>query len=115
MSAPAAKQIDHPTPSLQPVFDTLLKDIVSGAYPQGSRLPAERDLARMLGTSRPTLREALRRLGEWGLVEPRRGSGVVVRDMRDWSLDVLPAYLRLGAPSHGPRALGEMIVDLLHL
>jgi DNA-binding FadR family transcriptional regulator len=106
---------DHPTPSLQSMFDTLVSDIVSGKYPQGSRLPPERDLSRMLGASRPTLREALRRLGEWGLVEPRRGSGVVVRDMRDWSLDVLPAYLRLGAPAHGPRALAELIVDLLAL
>lgn len=101
------------SPSLAGVFDRLLADIVTGKYPPGANLPPERELARLLGASRPTLREALRRLGEWNLVEPRRGSGVVVREPRDWSLDVLPAYLKLGAAAKGPRALAELIVDLL--
>jgi GntR family transcriptional repressor for pyruvate dehydrogenase complex len=87
------------TPSLDSVFDRVTIDIVSGRYAPGVRLPAERDLARLLGASRPTLREALRRLGEWGLIEARRGSGVVVRDIREWSFDVLPTYLRVGAPT----------------
>src|SRR5262249_12631680 len=56
-----------------------------------------------------TLREALRRLGEWGLVEARRGSGVIVRELRDWSFDVLPAYIRLGDPAD----VAPMIRDLL--
>jgi DNA-binding FadR family transcriptional regulator len=103
----------HPTPSLANVFDQLLVDIVSGRYPPGARLPAERDLARVLGASRPTLREALRRLGEWGLIEARRGSGVVVRELRDWSIDVLPTYLRLGAPLDPPGSLIGLIKDLL--
>lgn len=90
---------ERSTPSLAGTFDRLLHDIVSGRYPSGTRLPPERDLARALGASRPTLREALRRLGEWGLIEAKRGSGVVVRDLRDWSFDVLPTYLRAGAPT----------------
>src|SRR5512142_1662040 len=98
MAALHAQQ-SHPTPSLASVFDRLLTDIVSGRYPSGARLPGERDLARSLGASRPTLREALRRLGEWGLIEARRGSGVVVRELRDWSFDVLPTYLRVGDPA----------------
>src|SRR5688572_30060191 len=114
-AAAAANTNTHPTPSLASVFDTLVGDIVSGRYPSGSRLPPERDLARALGASRPTLREALRRLGEWGLIEARRGSGVIVRDIRYWALDVLPAYLRLGAPTQGPHALGDMISMLLQL
>ncbi len=77
--------------AIDAVFETLLKNIVGGAYPSGARLPAERELARQLGASRPTLREALRRLGEWNLVEPRRGSGVVVRPYRDWSIEVIAA------------------------
>src|SRR5512139_3301210 len=94
---PIAK-LDPTTTAIDAVFEKLLCDIVSGAHPPGSRLPAERELSRQVGASRPTLREALRRLGEWNLVEPRRGSGVVVRPYRDWSIEVIGAYLRYGKP-----------------
>jgi GntR family transcriptional regulator, transcriptional repressor for pyruvate dehydrogenase complex len=103
----------HPTPSLVGVFDKLVRDIVSRRFLPGACLPAERDLSRGLGASRPTLREALRQLGEWGLVEPRRGSGVAVRHPDDWSFDVLPSYLRFGAAAAGPAALLQTVKDLL--
>jgi DNA-binding FadR family transcriptional regulator len=109
--SPAAKALR--TPSLSSVFQTLLSDIVSGRYPAGSHLPAERQLSLRLGASRPTLREALRRLGEWGLVEPKRGSGIVVRPWDDWSIDVLPAYLRYAAAARGPHELLRAVTDLL--
>jgi DNA-binding FadR family transcriptional regulator len=99
--------------AIDAVFETLLKDIVGGSYPAGTRLPAERELARQLGASRPTLREALRRLGEWNLVEPRRGSGVVIRPYRDWSIEVLAAYLRYGKPGNGQPNITRMLVDVL--
>jgi GntR family transcriptional repressor for pyruvate dehydrogenase complex len=99
--------------AIDAVFETLLKNIVGGMYAAGSRLPAERELARNLGASRPTLREALRRLGEWNLVEPRRGSGVVVRPYRDWSIEVLAAYLRYGKPEVGQPGVARMLVDVL--
>src|SRR5687767_592036 len=101
--------------AIDTVFDSLLADIVRGAFSPGTRLPAERELARQLGASRPTLREALRRLGEWNLVEPRRGSGVVVRPMHEWSIEVLPAYLRWGRPGPGQPTIARMLVDLLAL
>ena len=99
--------------AIDAVFQTLLKDIVGGTYGAGTRLPAERELARQLGASRPTLREALRRLGEWNLVEPRRGSGVVVRPYRDWSIEVLGAYLRYGKPGAGQPGVARMLLDVL--
>lgn len=99
--------------AIEAVFETLLKNIVGGAYPAGTRLPAERELARQLGASRPTLREALRRLGEWNLVEPRRGSGVVVRPYRDWSIEVLAAYVRYGKPAAGQPNVARMLLDVL--
>lgn len=99
--------------AIDAVFETLLKNIVGGMYPSGTRLPPERELARQLGASRPTLREALRRLGEWNLVEPRRGSGVVVRPYRDWSIEVLAAYLRYGKPEVGQPGVARMLLDVL--
>jgi DNA-binding FadR family transcriptional regulator len=102
---------DAPT-AIDSVFEKLLSDIVSGAYPAGTRLPAERELARQLGASRPTLREALRRLDEWNLVEPRRGSGIVVRAYRDWSIEVIAAYMRYGKPDANQPNLGRILIDM---
>src|SRR4051812_25712911 len=53
--------------------------IRAGEYQPGGRLPPERDLARQLGVSRPTVREALIALEVEGLVEVRVGSGIYVR------------------------------------
>ena len=52
--------------------------ITGGECPAGSRLPAERDLAKQLGVSRPSVREALIALEVEGWVEVRTGSGVYV-------------------------------------
>src|SRR5258706_6114109 len=99
--------------AMDAVFEKLLEDIVGGKYAAGARLPAERELSRQLGASRPTLREALRRLGEWNLVEPRRGSGVVIRPYRDWSIEVISAYIKFGKPAAGQPTIGRIILDLL--
>ncbi|MGE5185379.1 MAG: FadR/GntR family transcriptional regulator [Acidobacteriota bacterium] len=99
--------------AIDQVFERLLADIVSGTHAAGSRLPAERELSRQLGASRPTLREALRRLGEWNLVEPRRGSGVVVRPYRDWSIEVMAAYLKYGKPDAGQPSIARTVIDML--
>lgn len=101
--------------AIDTVFDALLADIVRGTYTAGTRLPAERELAKTLGASRPTLREALRRLGEWNLVEPRRGSGVVVRSWREWSIEVLPGYLRYARPANGQPVIPRLLADLMSM
>ncbi len=52
--------------------------IRSGEFRPGGRLPPERDLARQLGVSRPSVREALIALEVERLVEVRIGSGIYV-------------------------------------
>ena len=52
--------------------------IRSGEYAPSARLPPERDLAKQLGVSRPSVREALIALEVEGLVEVRVGSGIYV-------------------------------------
>ncbi len=54
--------------------------ITAGEFVAGARLPAERDLARQLGVSRPSVREALIAMEVEGWVEVRTGSGVYVLD-----------------------------------
>jgi DNA-binding FadR family transcriptional regulator len=54
--------------------------LAGGEFPAGARLPPERDLARQLNVSRPSVREALIALEVEGLVEVRMGSGIYVRE-----------------------------------
>jgi DNA-binding FadR family transcriptional regulator len=60
------------------ISDQLRELIGNGEYAPGARLPAERELARELGVSRPSLREALIALEIEGLLEVRVGSGIYV-------------------------------------
>ena len=53
--------------------------ITEGEFAAGTRLPAERDLAKQLGVSRPSVREALIALEVEGWVEVRTGSGIYVQ------------------------------------
>ncbi|MBK0394549.1 FadR/GntR family transcriptional regulator [Ramlibacter algicola] len=76
--------------------------IAGGEFAAGSRLPAERDLARHLGVSRPSVREALIALEVEGLVEVRLGSGIYVRT-RDGA--TRPARARAAANDWGPLEL----------
>ncbi|WP_328294494.1 GntR family transcriptional regulator [Kineococcus sp. NBC_00420] len=55
------------------VLERLVTAIATGQYLPGSRLPAERDLAAVLGAGRTTVRAALAQLADRGLVETRRG------------------------------------------
>ncbi|MBK9116342.1 MAG: FadR family transcriptional regulator [Betaproteobacteria bacterium] len=54
--------------------------IDSGEFPAGSRLPAERELATLLGVSRTSVREAVISLEIAGRVEVRVGSGIFVAE-----------------------------------
>lgn len=64
------------------IAEQLRQLISSGEFAVGSRLPAERDLAKQLGVSRPSVREALIALEVEGWVEVRTGSGVYVLDRK---------------------------------
>ena len=86
----------------------LRSEILSGALVPGERL-VEEQLTRRFGTSRAPLREAMRLLGQQGLVEhlPRRGVRVAQLSARDieelFSLrDVLERFALRSALDAGP-------------
>jgi DNA-binding GntR family transcriptional regulator len=54
---------------------TLVDDISSGRYPLDSLLPTEFELCEQFKVSRSTVREAIRRLSELGLVAKQQGVG----------------------------------------
>jgi len=60
------------------IADQISVLISDGEYVPGARLPPERDLARQLGVSRPSVREALIALEVEGLLDVRVGSGIYV-------------------------------------
>jgi GntR family transcriptional regulator, transcriptional repressor for pyruvate dehydrogenase complex len=76
------------------VFEQITADVLSGEMQPGEALPSERQLADVLGVSRPAVREGLKRLSAAGLVEVRHGGVTTVRDFRRHAgLDLLPRLL----------------------
>ena len=75
---------NSPWPTYQPKKSTLvaewvLEQIRSQVYPEGTKLPSEREIAQTLGMSRPPVREALSALQIAGIVEIRPGDGTYVK------------------------------------
>jgi len=66
-------------PRYREIADELLSDITTGKFAVGAMLPTEIELCERFAVSRFTVREALRRLHDMGLLHRRRGAGTVVR------------------------------------
>jgi len=60
------------------VFKALYEMIATGRYKRGQKLPPQEELARQLGVSRNTLREAVNQLSAMGLLSSQQGVGTVV-------------------------------------
>ncbi|MEM8580370.1 MAG: GntR family transcriptional regulator, partial [Pseudomonadota bacterium] len=84
--------IDHDSVA-DAVVEKLEDLIVNRVLRQGSKLPAERDLAEMLSVSRPKLREALKRLEDEGLIDVIKGEGSFVAKLTNEAMS--PALLDL--------------------
>lgn len=61
------------------IVSTIEELIASEQLAEGERLPSEREMASMLGVSRPALREAVKTLEARGRLTVRHGQGVFVR------------------------------------
>jgi GntR family transcriptional regulator len=90
-----------------------LNQMISG-LPAESRLPSEPELARQLGVSRATLREAMRSFEVQGLIRRRQGVGtfVVARvPVIESGLEVLESIETLAQRTGLPVKMGELHVD----
>jgi len=77
--------------------EAALSGLVKGLQP-GDQLPTEPELARMLGVSRPTLRDVLRTFSERGLLVRRQGVGTFIASrlpVLDAGLEVLESLDRM--------------------
>lgn len=81
--------------------------ISEGTFPEGSRLPSEPELSKLIGVSRTTLRQALALLQDDGLVNNIRGKGnfiVKSKIKKDFGLETM------GHPVY--KCLNEIIDDV---
>jgi GntR family transcriptional repressor for pyruvate dehydrogenase complex len=70
------------TTVIDAVVSEIKGKIISGELKDGDMLASQDELARNLGVSRASLREALNRLSLMGLIEMKHGSGTFVRTSR---------------------------------
>ncbi len=70
------------------IADSLIREILQGRYQPGDRLPSERDLAARFDANRGSVREAVKKLEQIGLVEVQPGGGRIM-PLQESSLDVV--------------------------
>jgi GntR family transcriptional regulator len=79
---------DSPVPFYFQLSELLEQEIVSGRWQPGRRLPSEPEISTHFGLSRTTIRQALGRLEQEGLIQRRKGQGTFVAESqpRSWLL-----------------------------
>jgi DNA-binding FadR family transcriptional regulator len=102
---PAFRRLEPLIPLHKTVQGEIRHYIIKQGLRPGDPLKSEAELARLLGVSRNSVREAVKALESTGVLETRRGSGVYIKDFSFAPLlDNLPYGLM-----QGPRALGELV------
>jgi len=89
-----------------------LASLIAKSEP-GSRLPSEPDLAKQLGVSRATLREAMRMFETQGLIRRRQGAGTFVvgqPPVLEGGLEVLESMLTLARRTGLNVGPGEVVI-----
>lgn len=100
-----------PQRPLEYAEETLVSHILDGTFPVGSTLPGERALAVQIGVTRPTLREALRRLERDGWLTIQQGKATQINDYwREGGLNVIATLVR-----HSPQLPENFIPNLLQI
>jgi GntR family transcriptional regulator, transcriptional repressor for pyruvate dehydrogenase complex len=78
--APALQQLPRP-PLYEAIAERVLSHVVQSDLRPGDKLPGERELARRLGVSRTTVRQAMVALQVQGVVEVRHGGGTFLTSL----------------------------------
>jgi GntR family transcriptional repressor for pyruvate dehydrogenase complex len=81
------------------IAEGLRAQILSGKYGPGDRLPSERELSLRLGANRSSVREALKKLEQLGMIAIRPGGGARVVPMEEAGLGALRHFLGATSPN----------------
>ena len=97
-------------------FQRLQADLATliAGLPANSRLPSEPDLAKQLGVSRATLREAMRMFETRGLIRRRQGAGTFIVGkvpVLEGGLEVLESMLTLARRTNLDVGPGEVFIN----
>jgi DNA-binding FadR family transcriptional regulator len=83
------------------IADSIQDLIATEQLAPGSQLPSERDLAKLLGVNRATVREAIRALEQRGLLQMRMGSGTYIAAVPLSTVtDSIERYFAFGSCTH---------------
>lgn len=105
------------------VADKIRREILTGVYAPGEKLPPERNLAKTLGVNRASVREALKALEQLGLIVSRQGDGTRVLDyMQTAGIDLVSHLIPLaaiagdaGPVGHDARAMLDEVLEFRSL
>lgn len=89
------------------VVEQLLNMINNGELKPGDSLPAQRELAKLLGVGRSSMREAINALAVMGYLDVAQGKGTFIRE------DVRPVEISLSRIQGALRASG--LIDLMEI
>ncbi len=73
---------DTTRPIYEQIIDYILKKLASGEFSAGSKLPSQREMAKVLSVNPNTVQRAYREMEIKDLVETRRGLGTFVTELR---------------------------------
>jgi DNA-binding GntR family transcriptional regulator len=92
MNGSARRTVADRQPKYLRIHGDLRERIISGQWPPGSSLPAQRELAGEFGVSIMTVRQALQLLTDDGLIDTRHGSGTYVAPHYAYDLGHLRSF-----------------------
>lgn len=93
------------------IAEDLTRDILTGQYRVGERLPSERDLAARFEANRGAVREAMKKLEQLGIADIQPG-GARVSPVNEASLDVIGHLMALG--DYPDRELVDQILVVIN-
>ncbi|TML70619.1 MAG: GntR family transcriptional regulator [Actinobacteria bacterium] len=101
---------DSPVPFYFQLSELLEHEILSGRWKAGLRLPSELDLCEHFGVSRTTVRQALARLEQEGLISRRKGHGTFVQESRprSWLLQSSAGFFQEEETRTGRRVSSQV-------
>jgi GntR family transcriptional regulator len=100
-----------PVPFYFQLSELLEQEIVAGRYEAGIRLPSEPEISQRYGLSRTTVRQALGRLEQEGLIARRRGQGTFVRGgrPRSWLLQSSEGFFQEEVARMGRMVISKVL------